>query len=77
MWAYRRDPTPIGDAGLLALVLPLFFMFVYNALTMPLVISFLSLALLWRNQRELAAEPTPFDTLAPVAVPVRIARGRA
>ncbi len=77
LWAYRRDPTPIGDAGLLALALPLFFMFVYNALTMPLVISFLSLALLWRNQRELTPEPTALDTLAPVAVPVRIARGRA
>jgi len=52
MWAYRRDRTPIGDAGLLACGLPLFFMFVYNALTMPLVVSFLSIALLWRNQRE-------------------------
>ena len=56
MWAYRRDPTPIGDAGLLALLLPLFFMFVYNALTMPLVISFLSIALLWRNKRDQDAE---------------------
>jgi hypothetical protein len=27
-------------------------MFVYNALTMPLVVAFLSIALLWRNQRE-------------------------
>ena len=58
LWAYRRDRTPIGDAGLLALALPLFFMFVYNALTMPLVISFLSLALLWRNQQERAREET-------------------
>ena len=52
LWAYRRDRTPIGDAGLLACGLPLFFMLVYNALTMPLVVSFLSIALLWRNQRE-------------------------
>jgi polysaccharide biosynthesis protein PslJ len=52
LWAYRRDRTPIGDAGLLACGLPLFFMFVYNALTMPLVVAFLSIALLWRNQRE-------------------------
>jgi O-antigen ligase len=52
LWAYRRDRTPIGDAGLLACGLPLFFMFVYNALTMPLVLAFLSIALLWRNQRE-------------------------
>jgi O-antigen ligase len=52
LWVYRRDRTPIGDAGLLACGLPLFFMFFYNALTMPLVVSFLSIALLWRNQRE-------------------------
>jgi hypothetical protein len=56
LWAYRRDPTPLGDAGLLAVLLPLFFMFVYNALTMPLVISFLSIALLWRNKRDQDAE---------------------
>jgi hypothetical protein len=61
LWAYRRDQTPIGDAGLLALLLPLLFMFVYNSLTMPLVISFLSLALLWRNQRE-ASGPLSFGS---------------
>ena len=75
LWAYRHDRTPIGDAGLLALLLPLFFMFVYNALTMPLVISFLSLSLLWRNKREFDREreltATPF-----MAVPVRVGKGR-
>lgn len=75
LWAYRRDRTPIGDAGLLALVMPLFFMFVYNALTMPLVISFLSLALLWRNQRQLTTEQQL--TEAPfMAVPVPVRRTR-
>ena len=49
LWAYRRDRSPIGDAGLLAIGLPLFFMLVYNDLTMPLVFAFLSIALLWRN----------------------------
>jgi hypothetical protein len=48
-------------------------MLVYNALTMPLVISFLSVALLWRNQREraraAASEPD-------VAVPARSGRPR-
>lgn len=74
LWAYRHDRTPIGDAGLLALFMPLFFMFVYNALTMPLVISFLSLALLWRNHRELDKEREL--TVAPfMAVPVRVGRG--
>jgi hypothetical protein len=57
MWAYRRDQSPIGDAGLLALFLSLWFMFVYNALTMPLIICFLSIALLWRNSRDGAEEP--------------------
>ena len=49
IWAYRRDRSPIGDAGLLALVVSLFFLLVYNALTMPLVLLFLSIAVLWRN----------------------------
>jgi hypothetical protein len=58
LWAYRRDQSPIGDAGLLAIVFSLWFLLVYNSLTMPLVISFLSIALLWRNQREAkAGEP--------------------
>jgi hypothetical protein len=64
LWAYRRDRTPIGDAGLLALLLPFFFMFIYNSLTMPLLISFLSLALLWRNQRE-SAGPLPIGSPGP------------
>ncbi|MGZ4642679.1 MAG: O-antigen ligase family protein [Blastococcus sp.] len=78
LWAYRRDPTPIGDAGLLALALPLFFMFVYNALTMPLVISFLSIALLWRNQRDEDVPEEPQALPAAItAVPVRVPGGRA
>ncbi len=52
LWAYRYDRTPIGDAGLLAVVLSLFFMFIYNALVLPLVITMLLIALLWRNQQE-------------------------
>jgi hypothetical protein len=59
LWAYRRDRTPVGDAAMVAVALPLWFMFVYNALTMPLVISFLAIALLWRNQRAAAAEQVP------------------
>jgi hypothetical protein len=52
MWAYRRDRTAIGDAGFLTLALTFVFMFLYNALTMPLVITMLAIALLWRNRRE-------------------------
>ena len=72
LWAYRRDRSPIGDAGLLAVGLPLFFMFVYNALTVPLVISFLSLALLWRNAREpdTGATPSGLPAVARPVVPV-------
>ena len=72
LWAFRRDRSPIGDAGLLAVGLPLFFMFVYNALTVPLVISFLSLALLWRNTRD-AGPALPTRASVPMtrpAVPV-------
>ena len=48
-WVYRRDGTSIGAAGWLACVLPLFYMFIYNALVVPLVISLVSIGLLWRN----------------------------
>lgn len=65
-WVYRRDHTPIGDAALLAILLTLWCMFVYDALVMPLVITFMAVALLWRNHQaalvpgqDLAAEPSP------------------
>jgi hypothetical protein len=69
LWIYRRDRTAIGDAGLLALALPLFFMLVYNSLTMPLVISFLSLALLWRNRQETTREDGAVPTDPSPALP--------
>ena len=63
MWVYRRDRTPIGDAGFLTLMLTFLFMFLYNALTMPLVVTMMAVALLWRNKQEddavrLAAGPS-------------------
>jgi O-antigen ligase len=58
-WQYRRDRTPIGAAGWLVCVLPLFYMFIYNALVIPLLISLISIALLWRNDQLRAAEPNP------------------
>jgi hypothetical protein len=61
LWVFRHDRTPIGDAGLLAIVLSLFFMFVYNAVLMPLLISFLSIAVLWRNHQALQAERAKED----------------
>jgi hypothetical protein len=65
LWVYRRDHTPIGDAGLLAIVFSLWFLLVYNSLTMPLVLSFLSIAMLWRNRRDTGAGvPEAFPSLA-------------
>jgi O-antigen ligase len=68
VWHFRGDRTPTGDAALLGAGLPLFFMFIYNAVTVPLIIAFLSIAVLWRNQRNRAAED---------AVPVDPARSRS
>ena len=51
-WIYRRDRTSIGVASWLACVLPLFYMFIYNALVMPLLISLIAVGLLWRNHQD-------------------------
>lgn len=48
-WRYRRDATPIGLAGGLTVLLPLFYMLVYPAIGMPLALSFIAVGLLWRN----------------------------
>ena len=67
LWVYRRDRSAIGDAGVLACGLPLFFMFIYNALTVPLVVAFLSIAVLWRNQLTAIHDR---DTPGPIAQPL-------
>lgn len=54
-WAYRRDRSPIGIAGMLTCLLPLLYMFFYNAFVAPLLLVFLSMALYWRNAEHLAA----------------------
>jgi hypothetical protein len=51
-WRYRRDPTPYGMAAELVLLLSFIFMFVYDAVGPTLAFTMLSLALLWRNDRE-------------------------
>jgi hypothetical protein len=53
VWRYRRDTTPYGLAGLLALLLPFIFMFTYVAVVVPLGLTMLSYALLWRNDRHM------------------------
>lgn len=50
-WRFRGDHSVIGIAGGLGALLPLFYMTVYNALTSPLCVYLLSVALLWRNDR--------------------------
>jgi hypothetical protein len=51
IWRYRGDHSVLGIAGGLGVVLPLFYMFVYNALTSPLFFYLLSAAFLWRNDQ--------------------------
>lgn len=48
-WAYRHDASPLGIGASLIVLLTLWYGFFYTALTMPLVIAFLAIALLWRN----------------------------
>jgi hypothetical protein len=49
LWRYRRDYSVIGIAGTLVILLQVFYAGFYSALTMPLAVTFLSIALLWRN----------------------------
>jgi hypothetical protein len=50
IWRFRRDRTAYGQAGVLALVLSLVYLFTYSALSAPLGFTMLAYALLWRNQ---------------------------
>jgi hypothetical protein len=50
-WRYRRDPSWIGLAGGVTVILSLWFMTVYTALELPLMIVMITLALWWRNER--------------------------
>lgn len=50
VWRYRGDRTPIGLAGSLSVLLPLWYMFTYVTVGSSLVIAFLGLGLLWRNE---------------------------
>jgi hypothetical protein len=57
MWRYRRDKTPYGMAGELVLLLGFVFMPVYIAAGPPLGFTMLTVALLWKNDRELRKQP--------------------
>ncbi len=55
IWRFRRDRTPYGHAGLLILVLSLFYTIAYDALPAPLGFTMLAYALLWRSDVEARA----------------------
>ncbi len=73
LWAYRRDASPIGIGGSLAVLLSLFFGIAYSALIMPLAIVFLSIALLWRNAALRGTAPQEMGAAGPAA-PVAVLR---
>ena len=64
---YWRDKSPIGMAGVLVLLLAIFYSAFYTALVSPLAITFLALGLLWRNAQARAAATGP--AIDPGAVP--------
>ncbi|MGR6967533.1 O-antigen ligase family protein [Geodermatophilus sp. URMC 61] len=67
LWAFRRDRSAVGWAATLAVVLPLLYMFLYNALVVPLLVTFLGIALLWRNDQVRRAAGTPAPQAAGAA----------
>ncbi|GII93262.1 O-antigen ligase family protein [Sinosporangium siamense] len=46
---YWKDRSPIGLAGVLVMILVLFYMFIYDGLITPISLYLISFALLWRN----------------------------
>ena len=56
LWAYRHDHSAIGVAGTLVILMSLFYLGVYSALNVPLLIVLLSVGLLWRNAEYRATE---------------------
>ncbi|MBA2559516.1 MAG: hypothetical protein H0V07_06435 [Propionibacteriales bacterium] len=66
-WVYRRDGSPLGIAGTLCMLLPLWYMFVYNAAPTPIFFYFLGYGTLWRYG--VAAVPTSRRPVDPVREP--------
>lgn len=63
LWRYRRDITPIGIAAHTIVLVQLFYIFVYVGISSTLSLLMISVALLWRNDRD-RAEGHP-DPVAP------------
>lgn len=51
-WGYRRDVSGIGTAGMMTVLLTLWFMTVYPSVDLPLIIIMAGLGLWWRHSRE-------------------------
>lgn len=49
IWTYRRDRTPIGQAGILVIGLTLLYSLFYNSVPAALTITMISIGLLWRS----------------------------
>jgi hypothetical protein len=56
-WRYRRNRTPEAVAARLVLYMSPFYAVFYSAVPTALVITFISMALLWRTDRRIAAPP--------------------
>lgn len=54
LWRFRRDVTPIGIAAHTIILVQLFYMFVYVGISSTLSLVMISVALLWRNDRDRA-----------------------
>jgi hypothetical protein len=50
IWAFRRDTSPYGLAGVLVLLLSFVYMFTYDAVGAPLGFTILAYALTWKSQ---------------------------
>lgn len=70
LWAFRRDRSALAWAATLAVVLPFLYMLLYNALVIPLLITFLSIGLLWRNDQERHGGVQPPEALGSTPGPV-------
>jgi hypothetical protein len=62
LWTYRHDASPIGIGGTLAILLSIFYSLFYTALLIPLSLTMLSVAMLWRNARVRASAGTSDGT---------------
>lgn len=52
LWRFRRDVTPIGLAAHTIVLVQLFYIFVYVGISSTLSLLMISVALLWRNERD-------------------------